>query len=170
MKKILLFTLLVFIGFNSFGQSNIKGYGFLSVEAGTSLISSSKLLTLRIERASYKSFNWGFSVEHINYSSAKAFTKGFFHSERNLLTGGVYGKLAVANTRNAAVNFHIGGNVGIDTGDDRFVFYPKIGFEQSFWISPKLQWIFTEHIGYFFQDKYSRSFLPTINTGLKFSL
>lgn len=170
MKHFFLLTILLFTTIYLQGQSNIKGYGFISLEGGTSLISSSKVVTLRIERASYKSFSWGGTIEHINYSNVKGFDKGFFHFESNLLTGGIYGKLSLANARNIAVNFNVGGNIGINTGNDKVVFYPKIGFEQSFWLSPKIQWIFTENLSYFFQQDYSRKFLPTISTGLKFSL
>lgn len=168
MKKI--YFLILGIGISNIGvaQTNVRGYTHIYAGVGTSLTSPSKVINVNIETSSPKALKFGVNLEQTFYSSKKGWKNDFFDTEQKMITAGIYGKLSLSSSRNFAMNFSIGGNAGSDSKE--FIYYPKIGLEECFWLSPNLQFVLSQNAAYLFNSQFTYKWLPTLNIGLKFGL
>ncbi|MDR0791708.1 MAG: hypothetical protein LBE82_00250, partial [Chitinophagaceae bacterium] len=128
-----------------------QGYTGVSISVGFSS-NYSTFASLVLQKENVKKINLAYTLEAIRY--APDASKYDFKSGVTYLSAGVLFSSKLSSNRNFGARIFLGAMAG--TNNSGFIYYPVLGTEQTFNLSPKFSFLLRERAAYIFN-------LPQLN-------
>lgn len=140
-----------------------SGFVHYTISAGWST-SNAKILDFTVEKAGNQKIHTGLLTEAVFYNASNI--KFSLGSQKTYVSAGLFLKTCLASSRNFNQQVYIGGNIGSD--NKTTIWFPYLGFEQNFFLSPHAQFVLAQKCLYLFGIP-AANWQPFINIGLRMS-